>query len=115
MECDHSGRASTTSSEEEERETGANAGFSKPLQTLSGLNYCTCWALQTTRHRNGHTTPEADVIRRYEALLHTWTFERTKETDLKQPVHMLRPISFLTTHPDIDVMRLPWQMAGQMS
>ncbi len=43
------------------RELGGKAGFSKPLQTLSGLNYCTCWALKTTSHRDGHTTPEADV------------------------------------------------------
>lgn len=69
MECDHGGRASTTLSEEEEREMVANTGFSKPLQTLSGLNYCTCWALETTRHRDGHTTPEADVIHQYLGLL----------------------------------------------
>lgn len=105
MECDHRGWASTTLSEEEEREKGAKVGFSKPLQTLSGLNYCTCWALKTTRHRDVHTTAEADVISQYEALLHTWTFECTKETNLKQPVHTLSPISFLTTHPDIDVIQ----------
>lgn len=46
---------------ERERELGGKAGFSKPLQTLSELNYCTCWALKTTSHRDGHTTQEADV------------------------------------------------------
>ncbi|CAM4615052.1 unnamed protein product [Leuciscus chuanchicus] len=31
-------------------------------KTLSGPNYCTCWALKTTSHRDDHTTPEADFI-----------------------------------------------------